>query len=103
VRAARVDSQPMLDAAIDRARSAAADWQIQGPEQRRAILHRIGDALQTMRGDLLEVMAAETGKTLQEGDPEVSEAIDFAHYYAEQIAELETIEGARFEPASLTV
>jgi len=27
-------------------------------------------------------MAAEAGKTLEQGDTEVSEAIDFAYYYA---------------------
>ena len=30
-------------------------------------------------------MACDTGKTIREGDPEVSEAIDFAAYYAEHI------------------
>ena len=34
------------------------------------------------RGTTLALMAAETAKTIREGDPEVSEAIDFARYYA---------------------
>jgi RHH-type transcriptional regulator, proline utilization regulon repressor / proline dehydrogenase / delta 1-pyrroline-5-carboxylate dehydrogenase len=32
----------------------------------------------------LAVMARDAGKTVAEGDPEVSEAIDFVHYYAER-------------------
>ncbi len=48
-------------------------------------------------------MAAETGKTIDEADPEVSEAIDFAHYYAERARELDHVQGAVFVPPKLTV
>ncbi|MEG1392363.1 MAG: aldehyde dehydrogenase family protein, partial [Aurantimicrobium sp.] len=44
-----------------------------------------------------------TGKTLDQSDPEVTEAIDFAHYYAEQAKKLGRISGAEFVPAGLTV
>ena len=46
------------------------------------------------RGRLIEVMAAETGKTIAEADVEVSEAVDFAYYYAERARELAAIDGA---------
>ncbi|MTA05421.1 MAG: aldehyde dehydrogenase family protein, partial [Actinobacteria bacterium] len=36
-------------------------------------------------------------------DPEVTEAIDFAHYYAESAKVLESMDGATFTPARLTV
>ena len=49
-----------------------------GPRQpgaeRAAVLHRAGVALAAHRGRLIEVMAAEAGKTIAEADPEVSEA-----------------------------
>ncbi len=48
-------------------------------------------------------MASECGKTLDQGDPEVSEAIDFAHYYAELAKELDSVDGAKFIPSKLTV
>ena len=48
-------------------------------------------------------MAAETGKTIDQGDPEVSEAVDFAHYYAEPARELDDVDGATFVPSKLTV
>ena len=51
-----------------------------GPAQRGATRSRRAAA------DLLEVMAAEAGKTSTRRDPEVSEAVDFAHYYAERAA-----------------
>jgi RHH-type proline utilization regulon transcriptional repressor/proline dehydrogenase/delta 1-pyrroline-5-carboxylate dehydrogenase len=51
----------------------------------------------------MEIMAHETGKTLDQSDPEVTEAIDFAHYYAESAKMLEAIPGATFTPARLTV
>ena len=67
-----------LDAAIDEA--AAADWREKPLAERVAILHRAGDILQNRRGDLLEVMGSECGKVIEQGDAEVSEAIDFAHF-----------------------
>ena len=48
-------------------------------------------------------MASETGKTIDQGDPEVSEAVDFAHYYAEAARKLDDVDGATFVPAKLTV
>src|SRR3546814_10330949 len=48
-------------------------------------------------------MGSECGKVVEQGDPEVSEAIDFAHYYAEQGRRLEQVDGAAFAPARLTV
>ena len=83
---------------------AAADgWQQLGADARAEILHRAGDALQARRAELLEVMGAECGKVIEQGDPEVSEVIDFAHYYAERGRELERVAGAAFTPARLTV
>ena len=59
-----------------------------------------GIALAANRDRLIEVMAAETGKTIAEADPEVSEAVDFAHYYAARARELDTVQGARFVPVA---
>ena len=67
------------------------------------MLHRAGIALAANRDRLIEVMAAETGKTIAEADLEVSEAIDFAHYYAERARELDRVQGAVFVPPKLTV
>ena len=45
----------------------------------------------------------EAGKTFDQADPEVSEAVDFAHFYAEQALRLDEIDGATFIPAALTL
>jgi len=81
--------RPADDAAIAEAiavaRASGAEWAATAPEDRRKVLLGAADSLARRRGRLLAVMAYDTGKTLREGDPEVSEAIDFAAYYAEQI------------------
>ena len=52
---------------------------------RRRLLEGAADGLARRRGRLLAVMAFDAAKTVREGDPEVSEAIDFATYYAAHI------------------
>ncbi|UFU06370.1 bifunctional proline dehydrogenase/L-glutamate gamma-semialdehyde dehydrogenase [Ruania halotolerans] len=97
--ATAADLQDIIDGAV----AASEAWRALGADARAEILHRAGDVLQARRADLLEVMGSECGKVLAQGDPEVSEAIDFAHYYAEQGRELEAVDGATFTPARLTV
>ncbi|MFC4071111.1 bifunctional proline dehydrogenase/L-glutamate gamma-semialdehyde dehydrogenase [Actinoplanes subglobosus] len=94
----RISDREHLDEALEKA--AAANW---GAADRRAVLHAVGDALEEHRYTLLEVMAAEAGKTIDQADPEVSEAIDFAHYYAELAGALLETDGAVPVPARLTL
>ncbi|WP_120521129.1 proline dehydrogenase family protein [Arthrobacter celericrescens] len=103
VESTKVASAEELDRIIATAVSAADKWGALPAAERAAILHRAGDILDARRAELLEVMASETGKTIEQGDPEVSEAVDFAHYYAERAKDLETVDGATFVPAKLTV
>ncbi|WP_323958504.1 aldehyde dehydrogenase family protein [Arthrobacter sp. JZ12] len=103
VEESRLESNDDVDAAIRSARAAQQGWgSLTGPERAR-ILRRAAAALAQRRGDLVEVSASETGKTIAESDPEISEAIDFANYYALLAEELDSVEGARFVPAALTV
>ncbi len=92
-----------LESTVQAAARAGASWGALSADERARILHRAGAELAASRADLIEVMASEAGKTIAEGDPEVSEAIDFAHYYAEQARTLEHIDGAKFTPFALTV
>nr|WP_246465035.1 bifunctional proline dehydrogenase/L-glutamate gamma-semialdehyde dehydrogenase [Ruania alkalisoli] len=103
VEASVIDTPAQLQEVIDGAVAASEAWRDLGADRRAEILHRAGDVLQARRADLLEVMGSECGKVLAQGDPEVSEAIDFAHYYAERGRELETVDGASFSPDRLTV
>ncbi|WP_066516780.1 proline dehydrogenase family protein [Curtobacterium ammoniigenes] len=103
VQEARITAAPDLDALLTRVRTAGEAWGSRSGAERGAILHAIGDALEAHRAALIEVMAAEAGKTIDQADPEVSEAIDFAHFYGELAADLDAVDGARFTPAALTL
>ena len=81
----------------------ASSWSQRSGPERAAVLRRAATTLDQRRGDLLEVMASECGKTIDQGDPEVSEAVDFAHYYATLAEELDDIDGARHRSVGLTV
>jgi RHH-type proline utilization regulon transcriptional repressor/proline dehydrogenase/delta 1-pyrroline-5-carboxylate dehydrogenase len=78
-----------VEEAIVSARVAGREWWARRASDRRQVLLGAAGALARRRGRLLAVMAFDTGKTLREGDPEVSEAIDFATYYAEQVTDPE--------------
>lgn len=103
VAATTVTELDELNSIVDTAVASAAAWGALSGAERAAILHRAGDVMESRRAEFMEVMAAETGKTLDQSDPEISEAIDFAHYYAERAKDLETVDGAAFVPAKLTV
>jgi len=92
-----------VDAAVAAAVAAGEAWRALGAAGRAVILHRAGDILERRRGDLIEVMGSECGKVVEQSDPEVSEAIDFAHYYAKQGRRLDDVDGATFTPARLTI
>ncbi len=103
VEANTLGTSEQVDAAITTAVAAGEAWRALGAEGRAAILHRAGDVLEARRADLLEVMGSEAGKVIEQGDPEVSEAIDFAHYYAESAKKLADVDGATMQPVGLTV
>ncbi|MFT4287930.1 bifunctional proline dehydrogenase/L-glutamate gamma-semialdehyde dehydrogenase [Nocardioides sp.] len=92
-----------LDALVEEAVAAGRAWGGRTGAERAAVLRRAAIELERRRADLLEVMAAETGKTLDQGDPEVSEAIDFANYYASLAEQLDAVDGAGQVPVRLTV
>ena len=102
VAAALLADETALNETIERGIAAAEGWQELGADERARILHRAGERLEARRAELLEVMGSEAGKTLDQGDPEVSEAIDFAHFYAALGQELEQVDGAAFVPQRLT-
>ena len=103
VEAATINDAATLNAVIETAVEKGKAWGALSGAERAEILHRAGDVLEARRADLLEVMASETGKTIDQGDPEVSEAVDFAHYYAESARKLDDVDGATFVPSKLTV
>jgi RHH-type proline utilization regulon transcriptional repressor/proline dehydrogenase/delta 1-pyrroline-5-carboxylate dehydrogenase len=71
-----------IDDVVARATAGAERWADTSTAERRRALTRFAEALAGARGRLIAVMAHAAAKTVHEGDPEVSEAIDFARWAA---------------------
>ena len=101
--ASAVTDSPGIDSVVEAVWASALAWGRLPGVDRGAVLHRAGLSLQSNRDRLIEVMATEVGRRIAEGDQEVSEAVDFAHFYAAEAGLLDDVEGALFVPARLTV
>jgi RHH-type proline utilization regulon transcriptional repressor/proline dehydrogenase/delta 1-pyrroline-5-carboxylate dehydrogenase len=99
---AAVGSEEQLRGLIEAAAAAGERWGRLPGSERAELLDRIGEVLAVFRGRLIEVMASETGKTIAEADVEVSEVVDFAHFYAARARELAAVDGATFRPVGVT-
>lgn len=87
-----------VDGRVRATSDAVAGWQALGFVERAQRIRAVGDELARRRLDLIGAMVHEAGKPPAEADTEVSEAIDFARYYAEESLSLEGVAGARFDP-----
>ncbi|MBF2089035.1 MAG: L-glutamate gamma-semialdehyde dehydrogenase [Synechococcales cyanobacterium K44_A2020_017] len=75
--------------AIQAAKAAFPAWRKTPASERAAILRRAADLMAERRADLSALMVLEGGKALHQADPEVSEAIDFCRYYADEMERLD--------------
>jgi len=100
---ARIGDAARLDTVLRSAEEAGRHWGQVPAHTRAELLERAAEVLSVFRGRFIEVMAAETGKTIAEADVEVSEAVDFALYYAERARELGAIRDAVFAPVPLAL
>lgn len=71
-----------VDTALACAQSAQPRWEAKGLAHRSTILRKAAVEIAKGRADAMGSMLFETGKALHQSDAEVSEAIDFANYYA---------------------
>lgn len=94
--------QPQIIEVLNLARTAQVEW-AKNPEQRRHLLLAAADLLEQRRTEILSIMVAEAGKTATEADPEISEAIDFARFYALNIPGLSRLDSTSFVPNRVTV
>ena len=97
-----------VDRLVRTAREAQPAWAARPATERAAVLRRAADELEARRGVLITQAVHEGGKTIDQVDPEVSEAIDFARYYADRALELDPgaswhTDGATFTPDRLTL
>ena len=76
-----------VDRALAAARAAQPAWGAWPAAAREARLEACAAELERRRGDLIGAMILDGAKTVTEADVEVSEAIDFARYYARALRE----------------
>lgn len=80
---------------------AAADpkgWRNTTIEERHRILHDVANRMGNQRGDLIGCMCAVTGKTVVEGDVEVSESIDYARFYTTSMKKFYALDDVDIQP-----
>ena len=87
-----------IDPLVASVTAAAGRWAARPAHERAAVLYRAADILASRRGHLVSVAAAEVGKSVAQSDTEISEAVDFARYYAHSAEDLDRVRHARFTP-----
>ncbi|MFV1991710.1 MAG: aldehyde dehydrogenase family protein, partial [Acidimicrobiales bacterium] len=92
-----------MDAIVKRAHEAANAWAAIPSERRREVLLAVANEMSNRRAVAIATLRVEANKVAAEADTEVSEAIDFARYYAEQSVALGRIVAASFEPLGAVV
>ncbi|MFV2144674.1 proline dehydrogenase family protein [Isoptericola sp. G70] len=103
VQAPEITDTATIDAAVARAVEVGRAWAAVPATGRARVLRVAAHRLEARRGDLIAAAVHEAGKTVPETDPEVTEAIDFARYYADAAEALDTVEGADFAPDGVTL
>jgi len=74
--------------AIRAAKAAFPAWRQTPVRVRAGVLRKAAEIMEQRRHELVAWMVLEAGKTLRQADPEVSEAIDFCRYYADEMERL---------------
>ncbi|MEQ1616198.1 MAG: bifunctional proline dehydrogenase/L-glutamate gamma-semialdehyde dehydrogenase PutA, partial [Hyphomicrobiaceae bacterium] len=77
-----------IDAAIASATAAAHGWDRLGGEARAAILDKAADLYERDRARLMAVIVREAGKTFENAQGDLREAVDFLRYYATEARRL---------------
>jgi RHH-type proline utilization regulon transcriptional repressor/proline dehydrogenase/delta 1-pyrroline-5-carboxylate dehydrogenase len=78
-----------INEAIECAKAYEHTWSGTSVDKRCELLSKAAQKMREHRGDLIGVMMTDGGKTILEGDPEVSEAIDFAEYYLRSMKKMD--------------
>lgn len=76
----------------------SSSWSRTSKEERTRLLRQAAVELGRSRADLIAIMNIEAKKAPAEGDVEVSEAIDFANYYAHSFCDPAWTDGLDYQP-----
>jgi RHH-type proline utilization regulon transcriptional repressor/proline dehydrogenase/delta 1-pyrroline-5-carboxylate dehydrogenase len=82
-------SVEQAEQAIQAAKVAFPAWKKTPVKERANILRKAAELMEERRDELNAWMVLETGKPLGQADPEVSEAIDFCRFYADEMERLD--------------
>jgi RHH-type transcriptional regulator, proline utilization regulon repressor / proline dehydrogenase / delta 1-pyrroline-5-carboxylate dehydrogenase len=82
-------SVEQAEQAMQAAKAAFPGWKKTPAKQRADILRKAGDLMEQRRDELSAWIVVEVGKPVKEADGEVSEAIDFCRYYADEMERLD--------------
>ena len=74
--------------ALEAAEVAFPGWRRTQVRERAGVLRKAAQLMEARRHELAAWICLEVGKVLREADGEVSEAIDFCHYYADEMERL---------------
>ena len=88
-------SVEQAEQAMQAAKAVFPAWKKTPAKQRADILRKAGDLMELRRAELSAWMVLEVGKPVKEADGEVSEAIDFCRYYADEMERLD--EGVNYD------
>lgn len=77
--------QDAIEAALKTAVQSQPEWEALGIDARASVLRNAGSVMAANRADTIGAMLLDAGKNITEADVEVSEAIDFANYYAKSM------------------
>ncbi|HEY9671606.1 MAG TPA: L-glutamate gamma-semialdehyde dehydrogenase [Waterburya sp.] len=86
--------------AMQAAKAAFPSWRKTPVRQRAGVLRKAADLMEQRRAELSAWICLEVGKAVREADAEVSEAIDFCRYYADEMERLE--QGHNYDVAGET-
>ena len=81
-------SVAQAEQAMEAAKAAFKSWKNTPAAKRAAILFKAADLMEQRRHELNAWICLEVGKVIPQADGEVSEAIDFCRYYAEEMRNL---------------
>jgi RHH-type proline utilization regulon transcriptional repressor/proline dehydrogenase/delta 1-pyrroline-5-carboxylate dehydrogenase len=93
-------SEEQAKQALKAAKDAFPSWRKTPVRQRAGVLRKAAELMEQRRHELSGWMVFEVGKPLRECDGEVSEAIDFCRYYADEMERLE--DGKNYDVAGET-
>ncbi len=82
-------SVEQAEEAMQAAKAAFPGWRKTPVGERAGILRKAADLMEERRAELSAWMVLEVGKPVKEADGEVSEAIDFCRYYADEMERLD--------------